>query len=121
MFACIYVPDFPVEALVRAEPSLRARAIAVLEGKPPLTRVIALNERARGIGLEVGMTKLQAAAFAEKTENAETAQPTGKHGGSDLAVRASPRADAGRPPVALRVLSGNSRHLSSAMERPRRA
>ena len=86
MFACIYVPDFPVEALVRAEPSLRARAIAVLESKPPLTRVIALNERARGIGLEVGMTKLQAAAFAEKTENAETAQPTGKRGGSDLAV-----------------------------------
>jgi protein ImuB len=86
MFACIYVPDLPVEAIVRAEPTLRARAVAVLEGKPPLTRVIALNERARGIGLEIGMTKLQAAAFAEKTENVETAQANGRRGGSELAV-----------------------------------
>ena len=47
MFACIYVPDFPVEAIVRAEPLLRERAVAVLEGKPPLVRVVALNEKAR--------------------------------------------------------------------------
>jgi protein ImuB len=86
MFACIYVPDFPVEAIVRAEPSLRARAIAVLEGKPPLTRVVALNKKAREIGLEIGMTKLQAAAFAEKTESAEAAKPAHKCSGSDLAV-----------------------------------
>src|SRR3974377_2363255 len=63
MFACIYVPDFPVEAIVRAEPSLRERAVAVLEGKPPQVRVIALNEKARRLGMEVNMTKLQAAVF----------------------------------------------------------
>jgi protein ImuB len=68
MFACIYVPDFPVEAIVRAEPLLRERALAVLEGKPPLTRVISLNEKARFIGMEMGMTKLQAAVFAESKE-----------------------------------------------------
>ena len=49
MFACIYVPDFPVEAFVRAEPLLRERAVAVLEGKPPLVRVVALNEKVEGI------------------------------------------------------------------------
>jgi len=65
MFACIYIPDFPVEATVRAELLLRERAVAVLEGKPPLTRVIALNEKARLLGMETGMTKLQAAVFAE--------------------------------------------------------
>ncbi len=86
MFACIYVPDFPVEAIVRAEPQLRARAIAVLEGEPPLTRVIALNEKAREIGLEVGMTKLQAAVFAETTESSETAKPAPKRDQGDLAV-----------------------------------
>ncbi len=32
-FACIYVPDFPVEAILRAEPELRSRALAILEGK----------------------------------------------------------------------------------------
>lgn len=68
MFACIYIPDFPVEAIVRAEPLLREQAVAVLEGKPPLTRVVAVNEKARSIGLEVGMTKLQAAVFAENSQ-----------------------------------------------------
>jgi protein ImuB len=67
MFACIYIPDFPVEAIVRAEPLLRERAVAVIEGKPPLTRVVALNEKARLLGMEAGMTKLQAAVFVEET------------------------------------------------------
>src|SRR5271165_3484874 len=61
MFACIHIPDFPVEAIVRAEPLLRERAVAVLEGKPPQSRVVAVNERARLLGMEAGMTKLQAA------------------------------------------------------------
>jgi protein ImuB len=64
MFACIYISDFPVEAFVRAEPLLRQRAVAVLDGKPPVVRVIALNEKARRVGVEAGMTKLQAAVFA---------------------------------------------------------
>ena len=68
MFACIYLPDFPVAAIVRAEPQLRDRAVAVLEGKPPLVRVAALNEKARLLGMEVGMTKLQAAIFATDEE-----------------------------------------------------
>src|SRR5271166_2963020 len=68
MFACIYIPDFPVEAIVRAEPLLREQAVAVLEGKPPLVRVVALNEKARLLGMEVGMTKLQAAVFAAPIE-----------------------------------------------------
>ncbi len=64
MFACIYIPDFPVETIVRAEPLLREQAVTVLEGKPPLVRVIALNEKARQLGMEIGMTKLQAAVFS---------------------------------------------------------
>src|SRR5271166_5959062 len=70
MFACVYIPDFPVEAIVRAEPLLREQAVAVLEGKPPLVRVVALNEKARLLGMEVGMTKLQAAVFAGPAEKA---------------------------------------------------
>ena len=77
MFACIYVPDFPVEAMVRGEPWLRERAVAALEGKPPLVRVIALNDKARLLGMEIGMTKLQAAVFAEASpsENAKATVP----------------------------------------------
>src|SRR5271168_2390519 len=58
-FACIFVPDFPVEALLRAEPELRSRSLAVLEGKPPLQKVFAVNENARRAGIAPGMTKLQ--------------------------------------------------------------
>src|SRR5277367_2764463 len=58
-FACIFVPDFPVEALLRAEPGLRSQLLAVLEGKPPLQKVFAANENARHAGVSPGMTKLQ--------------------------------------------------------------
>lgn len=61
-FACIFVPDFPAEAILRAEPELRAQAVAVLEGRPPLQKVFALNEKARCSGIEAGMTKLQVEA-----------------------------------------------------------
>src|SRR5450755_461063 len=61
-FACIFVPDFPVEALLRAEPDLRAQALAVLEGKAPLQTIFALNEKARHAGASPGMTKLQVEA-----------------------------------------------------------
>jgi len=69
VFACIYISDFAVEAIVRDEPLLRARAVAVLEGKPPMVCVVALNEKARRLGMEIGMTKLQAAVFATPEEN----------------------------------------------------
>ena len=70
MFACIYIPDFPVEAIVRVEPRLREQALAVLEGKPPLVRVVALNEKARRLGMEVDMTKLQATVFSAPANGA---------------------------------------------------
>ena len=58
-FACIFVSDFPVEALLRAEPELRSQSLAVLEGKAPLQKVLAVNENARRAGIDPGMTKLQ--------------------------------------------------------------
>jgi len=61
-FACIYVPDFPVEAWLRAEPDLRSQALAVLEGKAPLQTIFALNEKARHAGVSTGMTKIQVEA-----------------------------------------------------------
>ncbi|MFZ0285712.1 MAG: DNA polymerase Y family protein, partial [Terriglobales bacterium] len=58
-FACIFVPDFPVEAILRTEPVLRSQTLAVLEGKSPLQKVFAVNENARRAGITPGMTKLQ--------------------------------------------------------------
>lgn len=78
MFACIYISDFPVEAIVRGEPLLRERAVAVLDGKPPVIRVVALNEKARLVGMDVGMTKLQAAIFTNHEELAPAPADSGR-------------------------------------------
>jgi protein ImuB len=59
-FACIYVPNFPVAAVLRAEPELRTRAVAILEGKPPLETILAVNDQASRLGIAPGMTKPQA-------------------------------------------------------------
>src|SRR5438552_8606565 len=59
-FACIYVPNFPVAAALRAEPELQARALAIVEGKPPLEKILAVNEEATRLGIAPGMTKAQA-------------------------------------------------------------
>src|SRR5271165_7169803 len=64
-FACIYVPNFFVAAALRAEPELRTRAVAIFEGKPPLEKIIAVNEKAGRMGIASGMTKAQAELCAE--------------------------------------------------------
>ena len=66
-FACIYVPNFPVAAVFRAEPELRAQAVAIFEGKPPLEKVFAVNESAGRVGIAPGMTKAQAELCSELT------------------------------------------------------
>jgi protein ImuB len=66
-FACIFVPNFPVAAIFRAEPELRARAMAIFEGQPPLEKVFAVNESAGRMGIVPGMTKAQAELCLELT------------------------------------------------------
>src|SRR5579863_1180672 len=59
-FACIYVPNFPVAAVLRVEPELHTQAVAILEGEPPLETILAVNDQARRQGIAPGMTKPQA-------------------------------------------------------------
>lgn len=59
-FAAIYVPDFVVEATVRAEPGLRGSMVAIIDGTPPLMKVVAANSKARAAGIEAGMWELEA-------------------------------------------------------------
>jgi protein ImuB len=63
-FASIFVLNFRVQAVVRAEPELRERALALVEGAPPLCHVVAVNEGAARMGVEIGMTKANAEQFA---------------------------------------------------------
>ncbi|MGC2279080.1 MAG: hypothetical protein WA603_03635 [Candidatus Acidiferrales bacterium] len=59
-FASIYVPNFMVQAVVRGEARTRGQAIALVDGTPPLVRVVAADEAALLAGIQVGMAKLQA-------------------------------------------------------------
>jgi protein ImuB len=107
-FACIFVPDFPAEAIVRAEPELRAQAVAVLEGKPPLQKVFAVNEKARRAGIEPGMTKIQIEAFTEIVLcPRSTLQETAAHAALlDCAQSFSPRVEDTAPDTVILDLSG---------------
>jgi len=52
-----------VQAVVRLEPELRGKPVAILAGASPLTKVFAVNEEARNLGVETGMTKVQVEAL----------------------------------------------------------
>ena len=62
-FASIYIPDFLVQAVVRGQRALGDRALALLEGAPPLWSVVAANPAAFEAGIQLGMTKAQVAQF----------------------------------------------------------
>jgi protein ImuB len=94
-FACIFVPDFPVEALLRAEPDLRTQAVAVLEGKAPLQKIFAANEKGRRAGVSPGMTKLQVEACSDLVLRARSSlQEVAAHAALlDCAQSFSPRVE----------------------------
>ena len=107
-FACIFVPDFPAEAIMRAEPELRSQAVAVLEGKPPLQKVFAVNEKARRAGVEPGMTKIQLEPFMEIVLRPRSAlQETAAHAALiDCAQSFSPRVEDTASDTVILDLSG---------------
>ncbi|PYU26095.1 MAG: hypothetical protein DMG32_10655 [Acidobacteria bacterium] len=62
-FASIYVPDFSIQAVVRTELALQQQPIALVDGCPPLEKVVAVNQAAARAGLGLGMTKSQVQQF----------------------------------------------------------
>src|ERR1039458_4794928 len=63
LYLCLHVRDFGAQTLTRLRPELRKRPVAILNGDPPLESVFALNQRARNLGLESGMGRVQAESF----------------------------------------------------------
>jgi protein ImuB len=115
-FACLHIPDFLMQAVVRSEPALRGRALALVEGTPPLCRVVAASEAAIAAGIESGMAKAQAEQFRgveirrrspEQEKNAHAAL-------LDLGGSFSPRLEDTAPDAILLDLAGLEALFGSA-------
>ncbi|HEX4037424.1 MAG TPA: DNA polymerase Y family protein [Acidobacteriaceae bacterium] len=61
--ACLYVREFPAQAMLRLRPDLRRQPVAILEGTPPRQQVCACNSPARDIGLSPGLTRAELDVF----------------------------------------------------------
>jgi protein ImuB len=107
-FACIFVPDFPVEARLRVEPDLRSQAMVILEGTAPLQKVFAVNEKARHAGVEPGMSKIQIEACPGLALRARSLlQETAAHAALlNCAQSFSPKIEDTAPDTILLDLSG---------------
>lgn len=84
MYAVLHPPNFFAQAAVHAHPELRGKPFAVLDGEPPTEFVFAANKVARALGIEAGMTRLQAESFAKlvtvhRQPEAEVAACTALH------------------------------------------
>jgi protein ImuB len=108
MFACIFIPDFSAQAILRLEPELRACPVAVLAGRPPLERVMALNEKARQTGVEIGTTRSQLEAWENLVLRARSdLQGTSAHAALlDCAQSFSPEVEDTMPGTVLLNLAG---------------
>jgi protein ImuB len=59
LYACLYIADFPAQALLRLRPDLRSQPVAILEGRAPLELICSLNRHARLSGAVTGMTRVE--------------------------------------------------------------
>src|ERR1700689_2877929 len=106
--ASIRVPTFLVQAAVRAEPRLRARAVALVDGTPPIWNVVAANEAALQAGIELGMAKSQAAQFhaVEIRNRSPVKEKSAAAALLDLGISISPRMEDTAPDAILLHFSG---------------
>lgn len=65
LYACLYAREFPAQAILRLKPELRSQPCVVLEGEAPSQQVCSLNIKARLLGFEHGMTRVEVETFEE--------------------------------------------------------
>jgi protein ImuB len=63
MYACLHVPSFAAQSVLRLQPELRRQPVAILDGDPPCESVLSTNTSARQAGVAGGMSRLQAESF----------------------------------------------------------
>jgi protein ImuB len=117
LFACIHVPDFPVQAAMRLEAaSCNDKAIAILDGPDSLQKVYACNIVAQHAGIFIGMNKNEAAVLATVAlRRRRVADEEAAHSAlMDCGFSFSPRLESTRPGTIIIDLTGSNRLLGSA-------
>ena len=116
MFACIYIPDFPVQASLLSEraetrTALSRSPVAILDGPANLPRVFATNSAARRAGIQVGMTKLQAEICqgVELRKRSLAEEESAQSALLDCAASFSPRVESTAPGAAILDLAGTEK------------
>jgi len=116
MFACLYLADFPVQAVLRCEPEQRRElltqsGIVILEGSASNNRVISLNDAARQLGIELGMTKLQAQSCGSVLAHQRNLQSEDAAQAAllDCARMFSPRVESTAPGVVIVDVDGTEK------------
>ena len=66
-YACLYLREFPAQALLRLRPELRGKPVVVMEGEPPLEQVCSLNAKGARTGHVQGMTPVEVDTFSGVT------------------------------------------------------
>src|SRR6267143_384575 len=94
-FACVYIADFLVQAVVRGQRALGDGALALIGGVPPLWSVVAANPAAFEAGIRLGMTKAQVAQFGnvQNCMRSETQEKAAHAALLDAAWSVSPRVE----------------------------
>ena len=81
LYACLYANEFPAQALLRLRPELHNQPCVVMEGEPPLQHVCSLNTKARLLGLEHAMTRVEVDTFLSANRALTFARIRGSHQG----------------------------------------
>ncbi len=116
-FACVTIPDFIVQAILRSEPALRARGVAIVDGTAPLLLVVAANAEACRAGIQLGMTKPDVEQFSSvEIRLRSPAQEAAAHAALlDLGLSFSPRIEDTAADTVVLDLEGLS-HLFGSSE-----
>jgi protein ImuB len=127
MFACIYIPDFPVQASLLPESTeiradLNRSPIAILDGPANLPRVFAMNSAARRAGIQIGMTKLQAEICAgiELRKRSLVEEDSAQAALLECAAAFSPRVESTSPGAAILDLAGTEKLFSGRKSDPQK-
>jgi protein ImuB len=107
-FCSIFVPNFMLQAVVRSEPGLRERAVALIQGDPPSCRVVAAGNEAIRQGIRLGTLKQngEQAAGVEFRSRSQLLEETAHAALLDIGWSVSPRIEDTAPDTIILDVSG---------------